>query len=162
MLSSPDQIAYLERGSFGDTTTPFVRDLLARLAQSPDALVPLESPGAPKAPAARDSVIAGPRRVGVLVDRGTVSAAEVLVLDALRSERATVYGEPTAGALDYQSVQVVPFHSREPRWRLGYPVIARNAALPRDGMRGKGIAPSVRLDFGGFADPIAEVERRLK
>lgn len=161
MLSSPDQIAYLKRGSFGDPTTSFVRDLLARLERSPNQLVTLENPDAPEVPGAPDSVIMGPTHVGVLIDRGTVSAAEVLVLDALRSERATVYGEPTAGALDYQSVQLVSFHSRETRWLLGYPTIVRSASLPRDGMRGKGITPSIRVDFGRVADPIADVDRRL-
>lgn len=162
MLSSPDQVAYLQRGSFGDPASPFVRSLVARLERSPNELVPLEDPGAPADPIPADSVVFGPERVGVLVDGGTVSAAEVLVLDALRSERATVFGEPTGGALDYQSVQIVPFHSRETRWLLGYPTIARSTALPRDGMRGKGIPPMVRLDLGRIVDPIGEVERRLK
>jgi hypothetical protein len=161
MLSSADQLAYAAR-AFGPDTTPFVRSLLARLRAHPGELVPLRDPALPPEPDAPDSVVVGPRRVGVLVDGGTVSAAEVLVLRALRSERARVFGEPTAGALDYQSVNVVPFDARERRWYLGYPTIAAHAALPTGGMRGRGIAPDVRVDWARVADPIAYVDRALR
>ncbi len=90
-----------------------------------------------------------------------MSAAEVLVLRALRSTRAVVVGEPTSGALDYQSVQIVSLGTGYPRWGLGYPTITAHAELPRRGMRGKGIQPHVRMDWSTVADPIAEVERRF-
>ena len=161
MLSSPDQLAYLRRGGFGPDTSQFVRSLIARMEASPGELVPLEDPAAPPEAEPADSVIEGPARVGVLIDGGTVSAAEVLVRDALRSERATLFGENTAGALDYQSTQVVRFHPREIRWALGYPTIAASATLPRGGMRGKGMAPTVRVTWAKIEDPIGWVERRL-
>ena len=100
--------------------------------------------------------------MAVLVDGGTVSAAEVLVLRALRSERAVVIGEPTAGALDYQSTQAVGLGTGDRRWALGYPTIAAHVDLPTRGMRGKGIAPMVRLRWADVADAYAEVERRLR
>lgn len=160
MLSSPDQIAYARR-AFGPDTSAFVRSLVERLRANPGALVPLRDPSTPEPAARRDSVVYGPRRVGVLVDRGTVSAAEVLALDALRSERTRVYGEPTAGALDYQSTSIVPITAAERRWYLGYPTIAARASLPAGGMRGKGIAPDVRVDWSRIADPIGYVEQML-
>jgi hypothetical protein len=159
MLSSPDQIAYARR-AFGSDTSRFVRTLLQRLQASPGELVPFEEPGH-ESPARVDSVITGPRCVGVLTDGGTVSAAEVLVLVALRSERARVFGQPTAGALDYQSTNVVPFSSRERRWLLGYPTITRNTALPAGGMRGRGIPPDVPVDWEATPDPIGHVESAL-
>ena len=108
MLSSDDQIAYARQG-FGSDTSAFVRTLLARLRAGPGQLVPLNDPSAPPKPAdAREWVVtSGPRAVGVLTDGGTVSAGEVLVEYALRSTRATVFGAPTAGALDYQSISIV-------------------------------------------------------
>jgi hypothetical protein len=160
MLSSDDQIAYA-RSAFGPDTSRFVRGLLARMQAHRGEFVPLSDPEQPPEAPPADSVIVGPRRVGVLVDRGTVSASEVLVLNALRSERATVFGEPTAGALDYQSTSIVAFSPRERRWFLGYPTITRNLALPSGGMRGVGIAPNVRMDLARVADPIAFVERAL-
>jgi C-terminal processing protease CtpA/Prc len=98
----------------------------------------------------------------VIVDRGTVSASEVLVLTALRSPRATVFGEPTAGALDYQSASIVSLSPRENRWYLGYGTITRSRDLPRGGMRGHGIPPQVRLDLHRIADPVDYVDRALR
>lgn len=155
MLSSPAQIAYAKR-AFGAETTAFVRSLVRRLEERPGALVPLDETPAPPA---REFVREGDWRVVVLVDRGTVSASEVLVLRASRSTRAVVLGEPTAGALDYQSTQIVRLGTGDARWALGYPTIAASALLPRGGMRGHGIAPTVFVDWSRVADPILHVER---
>lgn len=157
MLSSPHQVAYAKRFT-GTDTTSFVRSLVARLEANPGQLVPLEETPSPSTP---DSSLAGNWRVVVMVDRGTVSAAEVLVLRALRSTRATVVGQPTQGALDYQSVQIVGLGTGYTRWALGYPTITAHADLPRRGMRGRGITPEVRIDWSMVSDPIAEVERRF-
>jgi hypothetical protein len=163
MWSSDDQIAYARR-AFGAETTAFVRSLVERLRAHPGELVPLHDPSVPEAaPAPRDWVVSsGPRAVGVLIDRGTVSASEVLVLTALRSGRATVFGEATAGALDYQSASIVSLSPREKRWYLGYGTITRTRDLPRGGMRGHGIPPQVRLDLRRIADPVDYIDRALK
>jgi len=160
--SSDDQIAYARR-SFGSETTAFVRSLIERMRAHPGELVPLDDPASPVRPAgARDWVVtSGPRAVGVLIDRGTVSASEVLVLTALRSPRATVFGEPTAGALDYQSASIVSLSPREKRWYLGYGAITRSRDLPRGGMRGHGIPPQVSIDLRKVADPIRYVDSVL-
>ena len=162
MLSSDDQVAYARR-AFGPETTAFVRSLVDRLKQHPGELVPLRDPALPPPPKdPRDWVVAsGPRAVGLLVDHGTVSAAEVLVLTALRSPRATVFGERTAGALDYQSASIVSLSPREHRWFLGYGTITRTRELPRGGMRGRGIPPQVPLDLVHLADPVGWVDRAL-
>jgi Peptidase family S41 len=161
MLSSPDQIRYARR-AFGSDTTRFVRTLLERLQANPGRFVPLADPTLPPAPARRDSVVPGERKVAVLIDRGTVSASEVLLLYALRSRRTTVFGEPTAGALDYQSTSIAALSPNEKRWYLGYPTITRDTLLPKDGMRGVGIQPDVKVDWTRLANPIAEIERRLE
>lgn len=162
MLSSDDQIAYARR-AFGPDTSAFVRQLVERLRAHPGELVPLNDPADTLKPAdARDWVVAsGPRRVGVLVDRGTVSASEVFVLYALRSARATVFGEPTAGALDYQSTSIVAWSPNEKRWALGYGTVTRGAGLPVGGMRGKGIPPHRPLDLSRLDDPVGFVDRAL-
>ena len=162
MLSSPDQIAYA-KVAFGPDTSAFVRSLLSRLAAHPGGLVPLSDPASPPTPPdPRAWVVAsGPRAVGVLTDRGTVSASEVLVVYALKSPRATVFGEPTAGALDYESVSIVRLTHDESRWAVGYGTITRNAQLPNGGMRGKGIQPQVPIDLSKVSDPIAFVDSAL-
>lgn len=161
MLSSPDQIAYAHQ-SFGPDTSAFVRGLLARMQAAPGTLVSLFDPASPPAEEGVPPAITGPRRVGIVIDHGTVSAAEVILLYAKQSARVTVYGEPTAGALDYQSTSIVPLSPDEHRWFLGYPTITRNDQLPANGMRGRGIAPDVRLDYAQLEDPIGWVEQDLR
>jgi hypothetical protein len=72
-----------------------------------------------------------------------------------------VFGERTAGALDYQSVNIVRLSPREHRWFLGYPTITRSADLPKNAMRGKGIPPQVRLDLAKISDPVGYIDRYL-
>jgi Periplasmic protease len=160
ILSSPDQIAYAHWG-FGSDTTEFAKSLIRRMTGHLGEMVPLRDPAKPADQDEPDSVIDGNWKVGVLVDRGTVSASEVMVLKALRSKRATVFGQPTQGALDYQSTRIVWFSPKERRWGLGYPTITSHAMLPVGGMRGKGIEPDVRLDLKRLSDPIATVDALL-
>jgi hypothetical protein len=157
MLSSPDQISYAKR-AFGAPTSAFVTRLVAALEASPGAFVPLQAPGTPAPP--RVSPRVAPR-VAVLVDHGTVSASEVITLLAKREGRAHVVGQPTAGALDYQSVSVVRIHPEHSRWYLGYPTITAHRRLPEGGMRGKGIVPDIRIDWERVADPVTAVLAKL-
>ena len=159
MLSSPDQIAYA-KVAFGPDTMPFVRSLVSRMEASPGEFVRLDTASTEEDDTSIPAVY-GPVRVGILVDRGTVSAAEVAVEFALRSTRATVFGEPTAGALDYEQVRIVPLHPNEKRWLLGYPTITRDVSLPKGGIRGKGLRPDVPVKWQSVADPIGYVIRAL-
>lgn len=161
ILSSPDQMAYASY-AFGPDTTAYVRGLIARMEAAPGALVPLLDPASPPGPANLPAAIVGPLKVGILVDRGTVSAAEVLVLYARQSSRVRIYGEHTAGALDYQSTSIVALHADESRWYLGYPTITRNDSLPAGRMRGVGIKPDVLMDFAQLSDPIGWVNEDLR
>lgn len=154
-------MAYARR-AFGPDTTRFVRTLLERLEAEPGGFAPLMEPGQERPVTRPDSLIHGPSYVGVMIDEGTVSASEVLVLKALRSTRAVVFGLATAGALDYQSTYIVPLVPGDGRWFLGYPTITRDTLLPLDGMRGNGIAPQVRLDWNLIPDPINHVDRALR
>ena len=77
------------------------------------------------------------------------------------STRVTTFGEPTAGALDYQNVSIVRLLPNERRWFLGYPTITAHPDLPAGGVRGKGVRPDVRMDLAHEPDPIARVARAL-
>lgn len=163
MLSSADQIAYVQRTFVsGRDTLPATRRLLARLRTNLGRLVPLEDSRDRQPSAQPSSISRGPARVGIIVDRGTVSAAEAFLVRAMRSTRVTVFGENTAGALDYLSVAIVPFQAERPsRWLLGYPTIAAHAGLPAGGIRGSGLAPQVRLDLEKEGDVVGRVEAEL-
>lgn len=161
MLSSPDQIAYVARGGVGDTLTPMIGAFLARLRANPGKLVPFfDSTAAPSAPPPADAPAPGTRTVGVLIDRGTVSAGEAMVKEMQRNPRTRVFGEESAGALEYQSVSIVSFKASDPRWYLGYPTITanihRSASAPRHG-----IVPDVAID-PKRADPVGEALATLR
>lgn len=160
MLSSPDQINYTKR-AFGSDTSAFVRRIVAAMEAAPGALVPMFDPTQRSPATTYPPPIFGPRRVAMLIDGGTVSASEVIVLLALRSDRTLVIGEPTAGALDYQSTNIVRIHADESRWFLGYPTVTAHVRLPEGGMRGKGIAPEIALKWSGVVDPVAAAIGKL-
>lgn len=160
MLSSEDQIRYVSR-MWGSDTIPQIQRMLVRMRAHPGELVPLFDSLVPPETESRDTVVFGPRRVAIMIDGGTVSASEVLVQRARQSKRVTIFGEHTAGALDYQSTAIVWFSPDERRWGLGYPTTTARAELPAGGMRGKGIPPQVTVHWGKVADPIGWVERAL-
>ncbi len=163
ILSSPNQINYAKAsfvGPKGIDSSPALQRLLARMEANPGKLVPLsDSLDEPDPP--RPAPVFGPRTVAVMIDHGTVSASEVLVLTALESTRTTVIGQPTEGALDYQSANIVYFSALERRWGLGYPTITRSSSLPLHGMRGIGIKPDVTADWQRIDDPISFVDAFL-
>lgn len=158
ILSSPDLMAYVRRMG-GAQPSPAVQRLLARMEEHPGRLVNAYDDGVQTTPSV--TPLEGPWRVAVLTDRGTVSAAEVTVLMALRSTRAVTIGEPTAGALDYQSTAIIGLGTGDRRWAIGLPTIAAHADLPARGMRGKGITPQLPLAWANVGDPYATVERLL-
>ena len=159
VLSSPDQIAYA-KVLIGTDTSARTRALMADLESHVGQFVPFTLWS--ETPDSAPTIIEPPRRVGVLIDRGTVSASEVLVEEALRSTRATVFGLPTAGALDYEQVNIVPIVPTEHRWFLGYPTITRDIHLPTGGMRGRGLQPDVRVSWDTVPDPIGYVIAALR
>ncbi len=174
MLSSPDNIKYVEQRSenISSDSASIVR-VLSRLAESPGGLVPLsddldrlrdstDSVSRIKPDSMWvDTVERGPARVAVLIDGGTVSAAEVFLREARRSMRVIVYGQNTAGALDYMSVTIVRVGDTGKRWYLGYPVITARPDLPYMGMRGTGIPPDVHVDWSRTPDAIGWVDAAL-
>ena len=161
MLSSPDQVTYAIRMMGGDTTDPSARRFLDRMRANPGGFARFADTLDPPQVAHPVTPVYGPRRVAVLVDRGTVSAGEAFLVQAMRSTRVTTFGQPTAGALDYQNVAIVAFLPNERRWLLGYPTITAHPDLPADGVRGKGIRPDVAIDLAHERDPIARVAGAL-
>jgi hypothetical protein len=162
MLSSPDQINYVIHTMMdGDTLDPSAKRFLDRMRAHAGGFALFADTLDPPSQIRPITPVYGPRRVGILVDRGTVSAAEAFLVQALHSERVTTFGEPTAGALDYQTVSIVRLLPDEHRWLLGYPTITAHPDLPTDGVRGKGIQPDVSLNLAVDPDPIMHVARLL-
>ena len=163
MLASPDQIAYAKatRAAYSLSDSMSVVNLLARMTANMGKLVPLTETGNPYASASRfDSVAPGNRRVGVIVDHGTVSASEAVALNARHSSRVTIFGERTEGATFYTSVNVVRILHAERRWFLGYPTVAGSNVAPKSGTR-SGVTPDVPLPNVEGVDAIERVAAAL-
>lgn len=163
-LSSPRWISYY--GLIRDSIPPgedrdFFSDFIRRMEASPGALVPYFEDAALAAQLyatpAPDTVHETPAHVAIIVDRHSVSAAEAFVLTARRSGRVTIFGEPTGGSIDYQSVSMTGAGQGRLRHLLGLPSSAASDELPARGFNASGVPVDVSLT--GEGDWIAAVER---
>jgi len=154
VLSSPDNIGYFKRGWNPDSVSQ-------RMALAPGQVVPLMRQEELGMPFPNEAVPDLPRRVAVLTDRGVASAGEAFLLQARRSTKVTLYGDNSAGMIDYQSVQIVRLACRDKGNLLGYPMIAASKTLPRDGLNAKGIPPDVRI-AADVANPVVWVLQQLR
>lgn len=84
-----------------------------------------------------------PRVVAILTDRWCASACEQFLYLARQSSKVHVYGEPTAGAVDYLNLVPAPMPSEERV--LLYP-ISRSRRLPAEPLDPTGIVPDIGLD----------------
>ncbi|SDY21495.1 S41 family peptidase [Hymenobacter psychrophilus] len=83
-------------------------------------------------------------RVAILQNRGCGSTTEQFLLEARQSGKVTLFGENSAGVLDYANMQFAPLLC--PGLRLGW-ATSRTFRLDRNqGIDGVGIAPTVRLN----------------
>jgi hypothetical protein len=90
-----------------------------------------------------DSVMANPRRVAIIMDHGCASTCEQFILTARQSDKVTLYGENTAGILDYANLLAAPLNACADL-TLRYPS-TRSKRLPHDPVDPVGIAPTVRI-----------------
>ena len=82
--------------------------------------------------------------MAVLQNRGCASTTEQFLLLARQSQKTTLFGEKTAGVLDYANIQFMPLPCHQ--LSLGW-ATSRSHRLDRgEGIDNVGIAPQVRLD----------------
>ena len=105
---------------------------------------------------AKDVALVRPRNVAILTDEMSVSAAEAFVLEAMRNEKVTLFGQPTGGAIDYGTVGIVRFGCPTAGLYVGYPTIVASDRLPEGGVRPTGIVPDVTIDPAA-PDPIQRI-----
>ena len=107
VLSSPDNIAY-----FGQMQSQgwVPANLVERMRANPGTVIPFDDPNSANSAqpeSAADSATPLPRNVAILMDGAVVSAGEAFVLNAMKNEKVTLFGENTGGVIDYQSVTIV-------------------------------------------------------
>ena len=90
-----------------------------------------------------DSVYSYPKNVAILIDRNSASSAESFLLTAIQSKKVTVFGENSAGILDYGNVQF--FDIPDNNFNLVIP-IARSSRLPDHPIDNIGITPNVKIE----------------
>jgi hypothetical protein len=134
---------------------PVWQEAMRRLEASPGQVVTLMDPFASLPPRPAE-VHAGPAHVAILMDRGSVSAAEAFVLLAGRYARVTTFGQPTGGDIDYQTVMLVRLACADRGILLGIPMIGASHLLPKGGFRGRGIPADVAL-AAAESDPIGRI-----
>jgi C-terminal processing protease CtpA/Prc len=141
LYSTPDNIARLERQASDPSLDPAVRAWLGREVAAMRAH-PGEFVRQPDPVYKADRVLPYPKRVGVLVNRGCASSCEQLVLTLRQSRKVTIFGERTAGAVDYTNLVAAAVPGGE--FDLVYPV-SRSQRLPEVAMDEKGIQPDVLI-----------------
>ncbi|HUF03907.1 MAG TPA: S41 family peptidase [Aridibacter sp.] len=147
VLSSPRNIRYF-KGVESQGWLP--KDLIKRLEEHPGELVPFNDP--PKDAAVPPDVpdvmgMAKPRNVAVLIDDSIVSAGEAFIIRLMKSKKVTLFGENTAGVIDYRSTSGVSLASCPHLGiYLGYPMFAASKRLPAGGVNATGVEPDVRID----------------
>ncbi|SFW59543.1 S41 family peptidase [Chitinophaga sancti] len=84
-----------------------------------------------------------PEKIGLLIDEGSASATELLILDAKQSKKVTLFGKRSAGVVDYINL-VAPRPLSCYRFLLWIPT-ARLASLPQHPIDNTGILPDVEI-----------------
>lgn len=156
VLSSPTMRKYYQtlRDQFpAGPDRDMMDEFLSRLEAAPGALVPwfldrdmaagiMASP--PVAP-----LEGGPSAIAILTDEDTVSAAEAFRLFAGRSTRATVFGAPTGGSIDFQNVVMIEVGEGRLRHLIGLPTMAWSDEVATRGLNANGVPVDVPLPAGG-------------
>ena len=154
VLSSPDNITYFARAQ-SQGWVP--KGLLERLREAPGRVVPFldaPKPTSPPPSIPPEAVRPHPQNVAILVDGAAVSAAEAALLQARPFSKVTIFGSPTGGVIDYQSVNTVRVSECGVHgFALGYPIMAGSMGLPKGGYKGTGILPDVPIPTKA-SDPI--------
>jgi C-terminal processing protease CtpA/Prc len=98
-----------------------------------------------------------PERVAICIDKNCASSTEQFLIFALQSPKVTLFGENTAGCIDFSNV--VPAQTPSGNFTIFYP-ISRSKRIPLHQIDGHGIDPHVPMDPGS-KDLISEVVRHL-
>ena len=158
--SSENNIAVLESSLKGtdisESAKEFLSSLVSLMKLHPNQFV--NPSGKESFEVKLDSVYSFPQKVAILIDRNSASSAESFLLMAMQSKKVKVYGENSAGMLDYGSYQYFDIPCAD--LNLVIP-IARSKRLPQYPIDNIGIAPNVKIK-ASEKDKIKFVQKRLE
>lgn len=157
VLSSPRNIRYFKAV---ESQGWLPKNLIKRMEENPGRLVLFNDPkdesavsnSEEKAEEVKETP--KPQNVAILMDDSIVSAGEAFIIKAMKNKKVTLFGENTAGVIDYRSTYWIPLsHCSTAGIYLGYPMFAASNRLPEGGVNKTGIAPDVRIGENE-SDPI--------
>lgn len=144
-LSSKENIKILTENLKDEELSQAGKDFLVKLIdlmkQYPNQFV--NPSGKESFDITRDTIYQYPSKVAVLIDRNTASSAESFLLNAIQSKKVKIYGENSAGTLDYNNTQFFDIPCKD--FNLVIP-IGRSKRLPENPIDNIGIKPTVRID----------------
>lgn len=145
VLASPDNIAYFKRFVgflYSSTYSPLLTRMknLGEIVDGPKYRDRKFS--------AQENSIA---RVSILTDKSCASAAESFILHAKgASDKVMTFGTPTAGVIDYTSVNVILLENSGRQYiYFGYPTGTLHQAVLTEGYNQTGIIPDVKVASAG-------------
>lgn len=93
-----------------------------------------------------------PKKIAILIDRDCGSSTEEFLLAAKQSDKVILFGENTAGVLDYSNMRTVDLECL--KYALGYST-TRSRRIPEGAIDKNGIAADVKEDFkAGWLDRV--------
>lgn len=122
-----------------------LRWVIARMKASPNGFVRAQ-PGR-TITLGKHRVQANPQRVSILIDHRCASATEEFLLAARQSNKVTLFGQPTAGVLDYADIYLEPLPSRF--FSVAVPT-SRSLRLPDRPFDADGIKPDITVPIWQF------------
>ncbi len=144
-LSSTENIKILTENLKDEELSQAGKDFLVKLIdlmkQHPNQFV--NPSGKESFDITRDTIYKYPAKVAILIDRNTASSAESFLLSAVQSKKVKLYGENSAGTLDYNNTQFFDIPCKD--FNLVIP-IGRSKRLPENPIDNIGLKPTVRID----------------
>ncbi|WP_293306610.1 S41 family peptidase [Pedobacter sp. UBA5917] len=159
-LSSRGNIDILKEGLQSDELNSeaksFIRKLIVLMEEKPGGFV--NPSGVESVEMKFDKTCVYPKKVGILIDRKSASSAETFLLMARQSTKVSVYGENSAGMLDYGNTQFFDIPCKD--LNLVIP-ISRSMRLPEHPIDNIGISPDKKIDRND-PDPVASVLKAIR
>jgi hypothetical protein len=90
-----------------------------------------------------DDVLVNPKNVAIIANYACESAAEMMILDFKQSNKVTLFGEHTAGGIDYLDAYPIELPSK--KYILNLATVKRFIAPGQTALDGKGIQPDVKI-----------------
>ena len=141
VLASQDNLAYFERNM--QFSKPIYKPVVQAIQKEMGQIV--DGPQYPVRKSKRDkrSKI---QNVAILTDNACMSAAESFILHAKQAGSIVrTFGSPTAGVIDYTSVNSLKLNSFDQNIYFGYPTSTLHKNIPEKGYNKTGIIPDVPI-----------------